>query len=61
MAEGLLYLANYHKNRGELDLVDIYCSKLLCYSGPEGGQARAILRDIRATNSANERLGGCGR
>lgn len=49
MAEALLYLAIYYKTRGELINTENYCSKLLCYAGPEGGEARALLREIRTT------------
>eukprot|EP01041_Mallomonas_annulata_P003336 gene3336-6600_t len=51
-AEALLFLSNHHKDRGELSQAETFCSRLLCFAGPEGGEARALLRELRAVATA---------
>lgn len=47
-AEGLLFLAYYHRSQGDLSHAEEYCIKLGEYIGPEGDEARAIMREIRS-------------
>ncbi|GAM17299.1 hypothetical protein SAMD00019534_004740 [Acytostelium subglobosum LB1] len=48
--DALLFLANYHKNIGELDQAEKYCLRLLDYAGPEKEEAKALLRDVHSCN-----------
>jgi anaphase-promoting complex subunit 8 len=52
--EGILYVGNYFFSKGYLSHAEEYCSLLLDYVGPEGEEARALLREIRSmmTSSA---------
>ena len=50
-AEALLYLASYHRNQQDFFNAECYCNKLADYVGPEGEEARAILREIRSITS----------
>lgn len=47
-AEGLIYLATYHRKRGDLKNAEEYCIRLADYIGPEGDEARAMQREIRS-------------
>ena len=47
--EGALFLANYYRSRGELHRSEAFCALLVDFVGPEGEEARAILRDIRSS------------
>eukprot|EP00741_Cyanophora_paradoxa_P019352 tig00021127_g18680.t1 len=46
--EALLFLANFHRARGDLKAAEAYCSRLLDYAGPEKEEAKALLRDMRS-------------
>ena len=46
-AEGLLFLASYHRSKGSLQNAEEYCNLLADFVGPEGDEARAMLREIR--------------
>jgi len=46
--EGTLFLANYYRSRGELAKSEAFCALLVDFVGPEGDEARAIVRDIRS-------------
>jgi hypothetical protein len=47
-AEGILFLANYYRDVGKYDVVQSYCSRLLDLHGPQGDEAKALLRELRA-------------
>ena len=47
-AEGLLFLASYHRSKGSLHDAEEYCNLLADFVGPEGDEARAMLREIRS-------------
>ena len=49
-AEGILFLANYYRDQGRYDLVYGYCSRLLDLHGPEGDEAKALLREVRGAH-----------
>ena len=46
--EGALYLANYYRNIGEYTASEAFCALIIDFVGPEGDEARAIVRDIRS-------------
>jgi hypothetical protein len=48
LAEGLLFVAAYYFDKSELALAEKYCVKLLDFRGPEGAEAKSILREIRS-------------
>jgi len=47
-AEALLYLAFYHRDKGNYDVASKCCLRLLDYPGPEKEEAKALLREIRS-------------
>ena len=47
-AEGVLFLAKFYKNAGELDKAEGFAMMLASVVGREGDEARGILREIRA-------------
>ena len=47
-AEGILFLASYYRGKGRFDMVHGYCSRLLDAVGPEGEEAKAMLRELRS-------------
>ena len=47
-AEGLLFLAKFYRNAGELDKAEGFAMMLASVVGREGDEARGILREIRA-------------
>jgi len=44
----LIPTANYYRSRGELAKAEAFCALLVDFVGPEGDEARAIVRDIRS-------------
>ena len=48
LAEGLLFVASYYCDKNEFTLAEKYCMRLINFRGPEGAEAKGILRDIRA-------------
>lgn len=47
LVEGVLFLAQYYKDCREFKKAQQCCAHLLDFVGPEGDEARAIVRDIR--------------
>jgi len=47
-AEALLYLANYHNQKGQYEFAGAFCTRLLDYPGPEQGVAKALLRELKS-------------
>eukprot|EP01120_Amphizonella_sp_Union-15-10_P015448 TRINITY_DN7954_c0_g1_i3.p1 TRINITY_DN7954_c0_g1~~TRINITY_DN7954_c0_g1_i3.p1 ORF type:complete len:560 (+),score=103.78 TRINITY_DN7954_c0_g1_i3:125-1804(+) len=47
----LLFLAQHHKNIGNLRMAEAYASRLLDFSGKEKEEAKAILREIHSTQN----------
>jgi anaphase-promoting complex subunit 8 len=54
-AESLLFLAQYHRNHGELDVAALMCSRLVEYPGPEKEHAKGLLRDLRSRSRRTTR------
>ncbi|AET01800.2 putative acetyltransferase A, auxiliary subunit [Medicago truncatula] len=52
MVEGLLYLANYYKSIKRFEEAEVYCTRLLDYTGPERETAKSLLRGMRSTQSS---------
>jgi anaphase-promoting complex subunit 8 len=48
LAEGLLFVASYYFDKNDLRLAEKYCMRLLDFRGPEGAEAKSILREIRS-------------
>lgn len=48
-----MYLAQYMKDSGNMDVATVYCSRLLEYPGPEKDEAKALLRDIRSRRAGH--------
>lgn len=46
-AEGLIFLASFHRSQGDLAHAEEYCMRLADYVGTEGDEARAMMREIR--------------
>eukprot|EP00605_Chrysophyceae_sp_TOSAG23-4_P000139 GSChrysophyteH1.ASY1.ANO1.160.1 assembled CDS len=46
--EGALFLANYYRSLGEFPAAEAFCALIVDFVGPEGDEARAIVRDIRS-------------
>jgi hypothetical protein len=58
--EGVLFLANYFRSRGEYTRAESFCAQLVDFVGPEGDEARAIVRDIRSTILSKQTARGSG-
>jgi len=54
------HAANYYRSRAELAKAEAFCALLVDFVGPEGDEARAIVRDIRsiAITRYQQRSGG---
>ncbi|KAK7317459.1 hypothetical protein RJT34_01716 [Clitoria ternatea] len=52
MVEALLYLAKYYKAQKRFEEAEIYCTRLLDYTGPERETAKSLLRVMRSTQSS---------
>ncbi|KAI4336082.1 hypothetical protein L6164_014656 [Bauhinia variegata] len=52
MVESLLYLAKYYKNQNRFEDAEVYCTRLLDYTGPERETAKSLLRVMRSTQSS---------
>ena len=46
--DGVLFLANFYKNRREYRVAEVFCNFLVDVVGPEADEARAILRNMRS-------------
>ncbi|XP_072055401.1 anaphase-promoting complex subunit 8 isoform X2 [Arachis hypogaea] len=51
MVEALLYLARYYKLQDRFEEAEVYCTRLLDYSGPERETAKSLLRGMRSSQS----------
>ncbi|XP_009629129.1 anaphase-promoting complex subunit 8 [Nicotiana tabacum] len=47
MVEALMFLARYYKTQKRFEEAEVYCTRLLDYSGPEKETAKSLLRGIR--------------
>ncbi|KAL8042089.1 hypothetical protein ABFX02_09G027700 [Erythranthe guttata] len=47
MVEALMFLAQHCKNQKRFDEAEVYCTRLLDYTGPEKETAKSLLRGIR--------------
>ncbi|KAJ1442435.1 Tetratricopeptide-like helical domain superfamily [Sesbania bispinosa] len=52
MVEALLYLAKYYKAQKRFEEAEVYCTRLLDYTGPERETAKSLLRGMRTTQSS---------
>ncbi|KAL1308656.1 hypothetical protein AAHE18_17G122700 [Arachis hypogaea] len=52
MVEALLYLARYYKLQDRFEEAEVYCTRLLDYSGPERETAKSLLRGMRSSQSS---------
>lgn len=52
MVEALLFLAKHCKNQNRFEEAEVYCTRLLDYTGPEKETAKSILRGMRIARSA---------
>ncbi|KAE9617106.1 putative acetyltransferase A, auxiliary subunit [Lupinus albus] len=52
MVEALLYLARYYKLQSKFEEAEVYCTRLLDYTGPEKETAKSLLRGMRSTHSS---------
>nr|CAD1844908.1 unnamed protein product [Ananas comosus var. bracteatus] len=51
MIEALLFLADHYKSVGRFDEAEVYCTRLLDYTGPEKETAKTILRGLKIAHS----------
>ncbi|ESW30453.1 hypothetical protein PHAVU_002G154200 [Phaseolus vulgaris] len=51
MVEALLYLAKYYRAQKKFEEAEVYCTRLLDYTGPERETAKSILRGMRTVQS----------
>ncbi|KAL4633090.1 hypothetical protein ACB092_04G096200 [Castanea dentata] len=51
MVEALLYLATYYKTQKRFEEAEVYCTRLLDFTGPEKETAKSLLRGMRTTQS----------
>jgi len=47
-AEAVLFLARYHAAQGDGKLAEALCTRLQSFNGPEGEEARVLLRSLQA-------------
>ncbi|XP_019449294.1 PREDICTED: anaphase-promoting complex subunit 8-like isoform X2 [Lupinus angustifolius] len=52
MVEALLYLARYYKLQNKFEEAEVYCTRLLDYTGPEKETAKSLLKGMRSTQSS---------
>ncbi|CAI8607012.1 unnamed protein product [Vicia faba] len=52
MVEALLYLASYYKTQKRFKEAEVYCTRLLDYTGPEKETAKNLLRVMRTSQSS---------
>ncbi|WJX87492.1 anaphase-promoting complex component apc8 [Trifolium repens] len=52
MVEALSYLAKYYKSTKRFEEAEVYCTRLLDYTGPEREKAKSLLRGMRSTQSS---------
>ena len=51
LVEALLFLATYYKSQKRFKEAEIYCTRLLDYTGPEKETAKSLLRGMRKAQS----------
>ncbi|GFZ07788.1 anaphase-promoting complex subunit 8 [Actinidia rufa] len=51
MVEALLFLATYCKSQKRFEEAEVYCTRLLDYTGPEKETAKSLLRGMRIAQS----------
>ncbi|KAL6997233.1 anaphase-promoting complex component apc8 [Sarracenia purpurea var. burkii] len=51
MVEALLFLATYCKSQKKFEEAEVYCTRLLDYTGPEKETAKSLLRGMRIAES----------
>ncbi|KAK4567560.1 hypothetical protein RGQ29_003363 [Quercus rubra] len=51
MVEALLYLATYCKSQKRFEEAEVYCTRLLDFTGPEKETAKSLLQGMRTTQS----------
>ncbi|XP_034692523.1 anaphase-promoting complex subunit 8-like [Vitis riparia] len=51
LVEALLFLATYYKSQKRFEEAEIYCTRLLDYTGPEKETAKSLLRGMRKAQS----------
>ncbi|KAL3740510.1 hypothetical protein ACJRO7_021742 [Eucalyptus globulus] len=51
MVEALLFLATYSKDQKRFEEAEVYCTRLLDYTGPEKETAKSLLRGMRMAQS----------
>nr|KYP68140.1 Cell division cycle protein 23 isogeny [Cajanus cajan] len=51
MVEALLYLAKYYRAQKRFEDAEVYCTRLLDYTGPERETAKSLLRGMRSAQS----------
>lgn len=47
-ADAVLYLAQYHNQKGQYEFAGTFCTRLLDYPGPEQVSAKAMLRELKS-------------
>ena len=47
-AEAVLFLARYHDAKGDTKVAEALCTRLQSFNGPEGEEARVLLRSLQA-------------
>uniref|UniRef100_A0A803P692 Cdc23 domain-containing protein n=1 Tax=Cannabis sativa TaxID=3483 RepID=A0A803P692_CANSA len=52
MVEALLFLATHYRNVKRFEEAEVYCTRLLDYTGPEKETAKSLLRGMRITQSS---------
>ncbi|KAF3454077.1 hypothetical protein FNV43_RR04524 [Rhamnella rubrinervis] len=52
MVEALLFLAQYYKGQKRFEDAEVYCTRLLDYTGPEKETAKNLLRGMRIAQSS---------
>ncbi|XP_050223295.1 anaphase-promoting complex subunit 8 isoform X2 [Mercurialis annua] len=52
MVEALLFLAQHCRERKRFEEAEVYCTRLLDYTGPEKETAKSMLRGMRASESS---------
>ena len=55
--DGVLFLANFYKDRREYRVAEVFCNFLVDFVGPEADEARAILRNMRSALLFKESAG----
>ncbi|GLU12248.1 hypothetical protein SLE2022_289440 [Rubroshorea leprosula] len=51
MVEALMFLAQHYKAHNRYEKSEVYCTRLLDYTGPERETAKSLLRGMRMDQS----------